>query len=129
MQLRNPLGYIIADEKVCEPIVMDGEFNDGLSMTEPDQSYSLRDILERFTTGLPPNLHEYDEYGDDDEIIESAFLADPTEADDVFGSPSPAPPKGVEKQDNDDDGVDGKPDLQNVDGKTPEPSDGGDEPS
>lgn len=129
MQLRNPLGYIIADEKVCEPIVMDGEYNEGLSMTEPDQSYSLRDILDRFTTGLPPNLHEYDEYGDDDEIIESAFLADPTEADEVFVSPPSAPLQGVKKQDNDDEGEDGKPDLQNEDGKKPERSDGGEEPS
>lgn len=38
-------------------------------MTEPDQSMSIREMIERFGKGLPVNVKVYDEYGEDDEPI------------------------------------------------------------
>lgn len=32
-------------------------------LTVPDQSYSVRELLENFTSNIPPNVHDYEDEG------------------------------------------------------------------
>jgi len=36
-------------------------------LTVPDQSYSVRELLENFTSNIPPNVHDYEDEGIFDE--------------------------------------------------------------
>lgn len=52
------------------------EVNSGELITVPDQSYTVREILEKFTSGLIPEMHEY--YDESDFDPENEFELDPT---------------------------------------------------
>ena len=47
-----------------------GEFFTEKSMTVPDQSYTIREILERFTSGIAPPLMRESSYDEDDYITD-----------------------------------------------------------
>ena len=44
-------------------------------LTVPDQSYSVRELLENFTSNIPPNVHDYEDEGIFDE--NDPFCYDP----------------------------------------------------
>lgn len=77
--------------------VMDGdyEYNFGQSMTEPDQSYTIREILDRFSRGGAPNVDR----GPGEYTIDTPINQDLTEADFVT---SPFEEPGVDLADLDD---------------------------
>lgn len=77
--------------------VLDGdyEFNAGQSMTEPDQSYTIREILERFSRGGAPAVDR----GPGEYAITTPINQDLTEAD--FAT-SPFEEPGVDLADLDD---------------------------
>ena len=77
--------------------VVDGdyEYNFGQSMTEPDQSYTIREILDRFSRGGAPNVDR----GPGEYTIDTPINQDLTEVDFVT---SPFEEPGVDLADLDD---------------------------
>lgn len=51
------------------------EFNDEPSMTVPDQSYTIRDLIDRFTRGIAPPVGQDGLYSEEDELED--FYVDP----------------------------------------------------
>lgn len=52
-----------------DPAEFPGEYNNLPSMTTPDQSYSLREILRRSACGVPPaGIAVHDEYDDQKDL-------------------------------------------------------------
>lgn len=53
----------------------EGEVNVGPSMTIPDQSLTVQQIMERFARGLPLGVHDYSsEYDEDDDLPDPRTL-------------------------------------------------------
>ena len=73
----------------------DYEFNFGASLVEPDQSYTIREILERFSRGGAPNVDR----GPGEYTIDTPINQDLTEEDFVT---SPFEEPGVDLADLDD---------------------------
>lgn len=73
----------------------DYEFNFGASLVEPDQSYTIREILERFSRGGAPNVDR----GPGEYMIDTPINQDLTEEDFVT---SPFEEPGVDLADLDD---------------------------
>lgn len=48
----------------------------GPSLTVPDQSYTIREILEKFTRGIDPYLTKLPSYDDDDITVDDDLLPD-----------------------------------------------------
>lgn len=46
----------------------EGEINSGELMTVPDQSYTIQEILDKFTAGIPLNITQNGEYSDTDDF-------------------------------------------------------------
>lgn len=61
------------------------EKNTGTSQTVPDSSYTIRELLENFTTGITPDMHDYNNYMYDniDEVNISDALDEPFLTDNV----------------------------------------------
>lgn len=61
------------------------EKNTGTTQTVPDSSYTIRELLENFTTGITPDMHSYDNYmyNDIDEVDLSDALDEPFLTDNV----------------------------------------------
>lgn len=76
-------------------LVGDYEYNPGQSMTEPDQSYTIREILDRFSRGGAPNVDR----GPGEYTITTPINQDLTDADFVT---SPFEEPGVDLADLDD---------------------------
>lgn len=60
-----------------DPTLVNYESNSGELVTVPDQSLTVREILERYTSGVNPEIHEYEDEGLFDPNHE--FDMDPTE--------------------------------------------------
>ena len=76
-------------------LVSDYEYNFGQSLVEPDQSYTIREILERFSRGGAPNVDR----GPGEYTITTPINQDLTDADFVT---SPFEEPGVDLADLDD---------------------------
>lgn len=63
---REPSNYILGDQKG------DMEINDDPSETIPDQSYSIPEIMEKFTRGIDPMISRTGQYPE----IEATFESD-----------------------------------------------------
>lgn len=63
---------LILNQLSYSPDFFSGEVNDEPSMTVPDQTLSMREIVDRYTRGLPIDAAIYDAYDDGDD-----FLPDP----------------------------------------------------
>lgn len=58
-----------------KPLVIVGFVNDEEpSLTVPDDSYSIRDILNQFTSGINPPVNEYNQYDGDNPDFEDIDL-------------------------------------------------------
>ena len=68
MELKHWLNYS-ETEISFEPVI-------GVSETVPDQSYTIRDLLERFASGIMPSVGQ-DGYYDDETEVEN-WITDPT---------------------------------------------------
>ena len=67
----------------------DLEFNNEKSLTVPDQSFTIREILERFTSGIAPPISRQAEYDDEEYLIDENIdfeenIVDITEATEKF---------------------------------------------
>lgn len=60
-----------------DPDFVEYESNSGELVTVPDQSLTVREILDRYTSGLNPEMYEYEDEGSFDPANE--FDMDPTE--------------------------------------------------
>jgi len=69
--------------------IYQGVANSGEILTVPDQSYTIEEILDRFTRGIALDINRNGQYSDTDsfdDVDERSYLNDLTDMDEVQGS-------------------------------------------